>query len=202
MTVSPLPAPPSIAPPPAPRLSTDQPRGPAPPPGWAPPPPAMTSWWPWPTLQVSWVMVRGLFLVEALMRGCILKISFFFFVALMPTFLYFLSTCKSLNSSNSGIEIYFSHLLLTTKDKYLLSWKLKDVSFWIDLISIVQIPHKTCKFLIWCNQSYWIHRPLMTSFSGIYRWEWETLNEPTIGKSNPKTWSKDKTSPVIGQSNI
>ena len=134
VTACPRPAPPSTAPPPAPRPSTDPPRGPAPPPGWAPPPPATTSWWPWPTLQVSKVLVWRRFLIEALMRGCILNVSFFFFVALMPTFLYFLSTCKSLNSSNSGIEIYFSHLLLTTKDKYLLSWKLvKDVRFWIDL---------------------------------------------------------------------
>ena len=32
----------------------------------------------------------------------------------------------------------------------------------------------------------------MTSFSGIYRWEWETLNEPTIRKTNPKIWPQSR----------
>ena len=59
--------------------------------------------------------------IEAVMERFYFEIVFFFFVALLPTFLYIFSTCKSLNSSNSGIEIYFTHLLLTTKDKYLLS---------------------------------------------------------------------------------
>ena len=58
--------------------------------------------------------------IEAVMERFYFE-NVFFFVALLPTFLYIFSTCKSLNSSNSGIEIYFSHLLLTTKDKYLLS---------------------------------------------------------------------------------
>lgn len=49
---------------------------------------------------------------------------------------------------------------------------------------------------MWCNQSYWIHRPLMTSFSCIYRWEWETLNEPTIRKTNPKIWPQSQYWPI------
>ena len=166
VTASPRPAP-STAPPPAPRPCTGRPPGPAPPPGSAPPPPATTSWWPWPTLQVRRHFAFGFEQIETVMERFYFENMFlFFFVALMPTFLYFLSTCKSLNSSNYGIEIYFSHLLLTTKDGYLFNWKMLYFGL------ILAHPHPTSKFsfLIWSNQSYWLLRPLMTSFSDIY-WE-------------------------------